>query len=327
MVDINERILVKQLLELRLKIEQVINRSQNGEHLAYLLHEVNLSLEKVQNGTYGLCETCHEPIEYDRLKSDPFVRNCLDHLSSEERSALERDLDLAWEIQQELLPRKDNILKGWEFTYHYEPAGLVSGDYCDLMISQDGSGSFYFLVGDVSGKGIAASLLMTHLHATFHTLVGMGIPLTMIAERANRIFCEVSGITHFATLVCGLAINTGEIELFNAGHWSPLLVKKGKVKKIESTGLPLGLFHESRYSSKKIKLETRDHLILYTDGLIETRNETNEQYGVERLINLLESNSYLSPIDLKSKCLNDLDGFRAKVQNSDDLTLFILGRN
>ena len=113
-------------------------------------------------------------IEADRLLCNPLLRFCLDHLSQDEQRALERDLTLAAGIQRTLLPRADWAIDGWQARYHYQPANLVSGDYCDLIESD---GSFLFLLGDVAGKGVAASMLMSNLHGTFRTLAGQHLPL------------------------------------------------------------------------------------------------------------------------------------------------------
>ncbi len=130
------------------------------DSLRHLLSSVDEALSRLQHGTFGICEECHETIEADRLLCDPLLRFCIDHLSQAEQRALEADLTLAAKIQRALLPRTDWGVDGWQARYHYQPAGLVSGDYCDL-IEEDGG--FLFLLGDVSGKGVAASMLMSHL--------------------------------------------------------------------------------------------------------------------------------------------------------------------
>ena len=120
------------------------------------LSEVNSALQRMEDGTYGICPTCNDTVEKDRLLSDPLVRFCLDHLSSGEQRALERDMELAAKIQRGLLPEENVRFNDWRIHYKYKPAGLVSGDYCDLMIGADGN--LYFMVGDVAGKGVAASM-------------------------------------------------------------------------------------------------------------------------------------------------------------------------
>ena len=144
--------LQSQLLDRRKKIERALAEVGEREHLAALLREVDVALEKISKGSYGMCETCHESIDTERLLADPLCRNCLEHLTVSERKALESDLDLAYQIQTALLPRRNLDVKGWTIAHHYDPAGPVSGDYFDLIPAPHDPGSVYFLVGDVSAS-------------------------------------------------------------------------------------------------------------------------------------------------------------------------------
>ena len=273
-------------------------------------------------GSFGLCQECHEPVEQDRLLADPLVRYCLDHLTAHERAALQRDLDLASEVQRNLLPQPGLRAGGWETSYHYAPVGPVSGDYCDLIPSD---GQLFFVLGDVSGKGVAASMLMTQLHALFRSLTGMALPLGQIVTRANRVFCESSLAGQYATLVCGQAKPTGEVEIHNAGHWPAIVVGHGGVLRIESTGLPLGMFCESQFSATRVQLEVGDTLFLYTDGLSEARNESDE-YGVDRVMTLVRQQAARPPAELITACLADLLAFAGAGPRLDDLTLLAIRR-
>ncbi len=190
---------------LRTELEQRRERLHAALHspaadasLSQLLTAVDTALSRIDQGTFGLCEECHDKIEAERLLADPLVRFCLDHLTSAEQRALESDLSLAARIQRALLPKPGLAPAGWDVRYHYQPAGMVSGDYCDLF---ETDGGLLFMLGDVSGKGIAASMLMSHLHATFRSLAEAGLPLDRMVENANRIFCESTLAGQFATLV------------------------------------------------------------------------------------------------------------------------------
>src|SRR5579862_2464193 len=166
-----------------------IVEAPGGTRLVELLEEVDSAVKRMDEGTYGICDACHETVEKERLLADPLVRLCLDHLTSDEQRALERDLELASSVQRGLLPQTDLQHGDWRVHYQYKPAGMVSGDYCDLIRSANGEGGLVFLVGDVSGKGVAASLLMTHLHAMFRSLTEVGLPLDRLLEMANSVFC------------------------------------------------------------------------------------------------------------------------------------------
>ena len=320
---VRDAVLRNQLLSRRQKLRAAVPRAQT-QKLARLLEEVDSALERMDAGTYGICETCHEPIENDRLMADPLSRNCLDHLSPGERRALERDLDLAFQVQRGLLPGTDRAIPGWNVAYCYEPAGPVSGDYCDLIALGEGMG--IFMLGDVSGKGVAASMLMARLHAIFRSLATMTRSVADLVSKANRIFCQGNPSSSFATLVCGHVDNDGNVELCNAGHCQPLHLTNGSATRIEATSFPLGLFADGEYPTQRVKLAKGESLVLYTDGLSESFDDSRRQYGVDRLATLLGQQIGLTPNELLALTLEDVKDFRGQTPQSDDLTIMILRR-
>lgn len=325
METLNPDALRAQLLDRRGKLRTAVDASGETSSLMNLLKEVDLALEKLAKGTFGLCETCRDAIEADRLVVDPLIRNCLDHLTAAEQRVLEHDLDLASEVQRNLLPKRYLSAAGWETAFHYEPVGSVSGDYCDLIVPE-GESSLYFFLGDVTGKGVAASILMAHLHAIFRSLLKSSQPLTELVERANRLFCEGTLTTHFATLACGRANNAGEIEVCNAGHCFPLVVRNGNVERIPSTGLPLGMFCNGEFVSQKLTIARGDSVVLYSDGLTEVKDASDTLYGEQRLITLVSNKRRLAPQELIRACLEDLDRFRSGVPKPDDITILVVRR-
>jgi sigma-B regulation protein RsbU (phosphoserine phosphatase) len=275
-------------------------------------------------GIYGLCEVCHEPVETERLIADPLTRFCLGDLTPGEQRALEEDLELASQIQAGLLPPPTQKIDGWDVCYHYQPAGAVSGDYCDLIKGEDES--LHFVLGDVSGKGVAASMLMAHLNAMFRTLISINLPLEQMVERASRVFCESTLPTQFATLVCGRASTNGEVEICNAGHLPPLLVQDGKVTSIAATGLPVGMFCSESFTANRVQMNKGDTLFLYTDGLSESLDGDGNEYGPDRLSQLLNDNHHLSPESIVSLCRQELRNFSNGSAPRDDLTLMAITR-
>jgi sigma-B regulation protein RsbU (phosphoserine phosphatase) len=314
------------LLDRRERLVAGINGTPAAAGLVQLLHEVDSALESLDRGTYGLCEECHEPIERERLVADPLTRFCLDHLTQEQRRGLEQDLNLASQIQNHLLPEKNLKTSAWEICCYYLPRGPVSGDYCDVLKTSNGNGDLFFLLGDISGKGVAASLLMTHLHAIFRTLIQLELPVGELVERANRVFCDSTRSEHFATLVCGRAGKGGELEISNAGHCPPLLVHGGDITSIKATDLPLGLFTTQRYSSQNFTLGPADRLFLYTDGLSEAANADGAQYGAGRLSRLLTDRHTLPVPTLVENCLSDVNTFQDGTALRDDLTIMVVER-
>jgi phosphoserine phosphatase RsbU/P len=318
-------ILHQQLLDRRLRLEQAVSAAGESLQVRGLIHEVDAALARMESGTFGLCEVCHEPIEADRLISDPLTRFCLDHLTLTQQRALEEDLALAAKIQKGLLPNPHLRVSGWEVAYRYEPAGIVSGDYCDLVT--DEKGGFYFMLGDVTGKGVAASMLMVHLQATFRTLIPLGLPLRELVERASRVFCESTLPTHYATLVCGRAAESGEVEVCNAGHPPPLLLRPSEALSIEPTGLILGAFCDEKFATSRIHVDPGQAILLYTDGLSEARNELGEMYGTDRVRELARGRRASQPHDLIALCLEDLAAFRKRIPAGDDLTIMAVCRS
>jgi phosphoserine phosphatase RsbU/P len=291
--------------------------------LSQLLTEVDAALERIDRGAFGLCETCHEAIEPDRLLADPLLRFCLDHLTQDEQRALENDLSLAARIQRGLLPKPELELGTWEVRFHYQPAGMVSGDYCDLF---ETNGGLHFMLGDVSGKGVAASMLMSHLHATFRSLAEASLSLDRMVEHANRIFCESTLAGQYATLIAGRAAPNGDVEMVNAGHLPLLHLHDGGSAPKESTGVPLGMFCNTSFRLHQMSLNVGESLFLYTDGLTEARNQIGEEYGLARVQGLADRHGTTDPKSLIARCLEDLSGFRKGVKQTDDLTLLAVRR-
>jgi sigma-B regulation protein RsbU (phosphoserine phosphatase) len=310
-----------QLIQRRQKLETAVARTQTA-NLLQLLEQVDKALERVDAGTYGVCEVCLGTVEAQRLLADPLASICLDCLRPEEARALEADLQLAARIQAGLLPPRDFTAGSWNMAYHYEAAGMVSGDYCDLVSHGKG---LYFMVGDVSGKGVAASMLMANLHAMFRVLVPSGLPLQQLVERANRIFCESTLPTQYATLICGKAGQGGDVEICNGGHMAPLHVNGVHgVTAIESSTVPVGLFHDQQFGATQMQFSPGDSLVIYTDGFTEASGPDGTEYGVHRLQQLLAGRRSRGSRALVQQCVGDLAAFSNKAQKHDDQTLMVL---
>jgi phosphoserine phosphatase RsbU/P len=311
------------LIDWRKRLETAIDESEASSHLVSLLSELDLALHRMATGSAGMCEECNEMIE-DEAVRDPIARFCLECLNKKEQRALQHDLDNVSLVQYTLLPKRDVSVDGWRAYYHYEAAGPVSGDYCDLVSSENGD--LFFLLGDVSGKGIAASMLMAHLHAIFRSLITLDLPVDQLVERANHVFTDATLPAYYATLVCGRARRSGAIEICNAGHCPPLVIRKGEVTSIEATGMPVGIFCRERYSAFELQLEPGDSLLLYTDGLTESFDPLEAEYGIERLSKMVGASHSCGPQELTAACLEDARIFRAGQPKGDDLTVMVIQR-
>jgi sigma-B regulation protein RsbU (phosphoserine phosphatase) len=327
MAKMSDDSLREQLGKRRDNLQHAIARVGREDQLVELLREVDVALEKVNSGTYGLCETCHDPIEEERLAVNPLIRNCLDHLTAAEQRMLEYDLDLAYQVQAALLPKQGSISRSWTAAHHYEPAGSVSGDYLDILVSDASRDAFLFLVGDVTGKGVAASILMSNLHAIFRTLSRTPAPLGRLLEQANRLFCEGTTSRYFATLACGQVAPDSSIEFATAGHPPPLLLTASGTQRIDAAGVPLGMFCSSTYRSVHRTTEPGDTLVLYSDGLTEARDAADHEYGLDRLAALVSGLRGESPGRIVEAVVRDLKTFRGASSKLDDLTLLVLQRS
>jgi phosphoserine phosphatase RsbU/P len=312
-----------QLLERRERLQAAAN-SVSAAYLNELIAEIDSALGRIDNGSFGRCEVCHDPIETDRLESNPLVRFCLDHLSQAELQAHQQDLDLATQIQSKLLPPGDIALESWEAQYRYRPVGAVGGDYCELWAPGDGR-PIFFAVGDVAGKGVAASLLMTHLSAIFRSLLEMDLSLGEMVTRANRLFCEATAPAHYATAACGRVTANG-VELCNAGHCKPMLLRRDATERLDSTGLPLGLFCGGQYTVQHLSLRAGDSLVLYSDGITEALDPAGDEYGEERLIHSLRDRMGQGANAMADGVLRDVANFRQTCPPADDMTLLVVRR-
>ena len=317
-----------QLSNRRARLESTIAEVDHPHDFVRLLGEVDAALSRLDGGTYGGCAICEGQVDEPDLLANPMARYCLCKMTPERQSALERDLDLAWHVQAALLPQPGLSIAGWQTHYRYLPHGAVSGDYCDLI---PGANQLYFMLGDVSGKGVAASLLMAHLNASLRALASTALSPLEVIERADRLFADSSLASHYATLVCGRASASGEVEIVNAGHCAPMVVRSdNSVETLPESGLPLGLGigtpADATYRAEKIHLNSGDALVLYTDGLTEAANRDEEDYGADRLRQVLRSHKGCAAKELVAGCLADLSGFLKGAERADDLTILVLQR-
>lgn len=297
-----------------------------GTDLFRLLGEVDSALERLDGGTWGYCERCHDTVEGDRLLSDPLVRVCLGCLTDPERRALERDLELAASIQAALLPARRLRYDGWEVAYRYLPLGPVSGDHCDVLFPHEADAPAHFVLGDVSGKGVAAALLMSHLQAALRALAGMRLPLDSMVGRANHLLCESTAASSYATLVIGRLGPAGSIELCNAGHCPPVLARRDGTAAVPATGLPLGLLSEARFEVRRFELAPGETLFLYTDGLSETTNGAGDELGASSVTEMIGALGQRDLDALLDGCLERAAKLRGDAPRTDDLTMMAVRR-
>jgi len=307
----------------RERLRRTIERDGAEGELRLLLAEVDAALARVDQGTYGACLVCGEEVLENDLRLNPLLEYCLCSLSSAQQRALEQDLNLARRLQSGLLPEPLDA-GGWTARYRYEPAGVVSGDYCDLYVHPSQPGNVFFALADVAGKGVAACLLMGHLQAACRSLFGTGMPLSDLVDSVNRLFLSSDIQSHYATLVCGRAEPNGHVEIVNAGHCPPLVVRESGIEAIGATGVPVGVLSDQVYERREITLDAGDLLVLYTDGLTEARGVHGEEYGHERVARAVARRA--GALDTVHALRADVATFLAGAAPADDLTVLALHR-
>lgn len=290
-----------------------------------LMRKVDAAIGAIEVGTWGHCAVCHDLISDANLAEDPLMTVCLSCLSEADRRALERDLQSAGKVQRTLLPPAHLTRDGWEVAHHWEPRGLVSGDHVDLIPPYAPGAPAHLMLGDVSGKGVAASLLQAHLHALFRALVPGGQTLPDLLQRANELFAEATSSVSYATLAALRLGCDGRFSLANAGHPRPLLADGRGVRPIEGGGLPLGLFCDSAYTERELRLLPGQTLLLYTDGWTESAKGDLE-FGIGRAAAVLRRSARLPLPELLAACRAELTAFLGDAPRIDDLTLVAVRR-
>jgi sigma-B regulation protein RsbU (phosphoserine phosphatase) len=293
--------------------------------LVELLRQVDSALERLDGGAWGRCLACAGSVEQDRLAADPLLTICLECLSPSQRQALERDLETAARVQAALLPPRQLRHDGWEVELLWEPLGLLSGDHYDLLRPRSEEEPLHLVVGDVAGKGVAASLLQSHLHALLRALGTPDLSLAALLARANRLLCEVTLPAAYATLLAARLYPGGRVELASAGHPRPLLADRRGVRPVEGAGLPLGMFCEAAYSTRDLQLAAGDTLLLYTDCWTEASTDEGE-FGIGRAAAALRRVKDRPLAELLAACRGAMDEFLSGAPREDDLTLLALRR-
>jgi sigma-B regulation protein RsbU (phosphoserine phosphatase) len=241
-----------------------------------------------------------------------------------QKKRLESELIVASNVQKALLPERPPDFKGLKISFINIPSRIVGGDFYDIF--KLGENKLGISIGDVSGKGAPASLLMAILYAGFRSHLKAIYPVVEVVARLNNLITEITTEGYFATFFFGIYNrDVGELTFTNAGHNAPLLIREdGSLRRLTTGGIVLGFLMDQEYRQETIKLVKGDFLILFTDGVTEIMNGKGEEFGEERLINLIRKHRDMNVHDLKQIILQKLKNFNAKKDFSDDVTLAII---
>lgn len=243
-----------------------------------------------------------------------------------EQEKIEKELALASQIQKDFLPKENPSCDNFEIAGSNISCYQVGGDYYDFIdIDPCRLG---IVIADVSGKGVSASLLMASLRAALHSELHPLYKLEEMARKLNDFVHRSSAPNSFITFFfCELNRKNGEMRFINAGHNPPLILKKnGKIERLESSGLCLGMFPSSSYEVNAITVEPGDMALLFTDGITESRNKKNDEFSEERLISLIKKKPKLSAQKLLDKIHDEVRQFTSGTDQMDDMTLVVIKR-
>ncbi len=228
-------------------------------------------------------------------------------------------------VQEALLPKQNPVLRGWDLWLYTRPANEVGGDLVDY--AQLPKGRLAVCLGDVAGKGLGAALCMAKVQATLRALADTTPSLSMLGARLNAILCRDSLPLRFVSLVVvALSARTGKVQVLNAGHLPPLLVKNGQCQELPRGEAALGLTPKTRYRVQRHQLDKGDLLLVYSDGLIECRNHQLEPFGERRLHQALVRVSSRSAREIGEYLMAEVERFVGEARFDDDFSLALLKR-
>lgn len=241
-----------------------------------------------------------------------------------EKKRLEGQLEVARQVQLELLPAKDPQLDGYDISAYNFPTEEVSGDYYDwVQIYDDQIG---LVVADVSGKGVPAALLMAFLRASLRAATHIGYSPHISMVKVNYLLWESIERNQFVTAFYGiLDVTTRTLAYTNAGHNPPLLLdRNGKSQFLDRGSFPLGMFKDTRYHEYYLTTEPGDILVLYTDGVTEAQNLHGEEFGRERLAQAVKAHRKLAARELIAAVHKEVIEWTDGGGATDDVTFFVI---
>ena len=251
------------------------------------------------------------------------------HKAALERAAVQRDLDLARELQGGLLPKvfpTREEAPGIELFARLEPAKEVSGDLYDFFPVEDGK--MCFVVGDVSGKGIAAGIFMAVTRTLIRATAVPGRSPLEIMNRVNTQLAKENQASLFVTMILGIVDTaTGRMVYGQGGHNPPILVPvQGKPTYEPAGGMPLGVFEDAKFGERELQLKPGETLLVYTDGVTEAMNQAKDLFGEDRLEKAVTGVASLSPEKIAERVIEQVEGFVLEAERSDDITLLAIQR-
>ena len=251
-------------------------------------------------------------------------RRRLAELAERQRDELANEIELAAEVQQGILPRSIPQVPGFDFAARMYPAKIVAGDYYGFI--EFPAGEIAVVVADVSGKGVAAGLLMPSIEVALRMDAARFSSTSDLLQPFNNVVCQITGGHRFISLFYGkLSPQSHSLEYTNAGHNPPLVIRAGTdPSPLDKGGPVLGVLPNAHYENEKITLRQGDVLVLYTDGAVEAENPAGEQYSAERLSETVRLHLQQNASELIETIYGSVTQFRETKVLADDLTLVVV---
>jgi sigma-B regulation protein RsbU (phosphoserine phosphatase) len=255
-----------------------------------------------------------------------------------DRGRMERELQMARDVQSSLVPRVTAYLQGWEFAAQWQPAEAVSGDFYDFIPiefvkvgkpTQTPKGELGLVIADASGHGMPAALFMTLTRSVVRASVTQARPITECIAQANRLICADATDGMFVTLLYAqLAPNNGQVVYVNAGHPAPLWYRAGtgELAELPSNDIPLGLEETRQFELHTIELEKGDFVIFCTDGVTEATNLAGDEFGKYHLRRVILEHTQHPPEPLLLAIQQAVREFAGAARQEDDMTLLVVKR-
>jgi sigma-B regulation protein RsbU (phosphoserine phosphatase) len=247
-----------------------------------------------------------------------------------DRVVMKRDLEIARDIQSWLLPATPPQVPGLAIAFATRPANTVAGDYYDVFarpVKATGETHILLAVADVAGKSIPAALLMATFQASLKTLSATPCSLAELVASMNQYACTNSqgGLRFTTAFLTEFDPASRTLNYINAGHNAPVLRRSsGAVERMTNGGLPLGIQADARYEAGSAVLQTGDWLVIFTDGLVEAVNHRDEEYGEERMLNVLQAGATTTPEEMLRRMMSDVDAFVGPTPQHDDITCLVV---
>jgi sigma-B regulation protein RsbU (phosphoserine phosphatase) len=240
------------------------------------------------------------------------------------RERIDREIEIAREVQERLFPQQLPTLPGHTIHGACRPAQGVGGDYYDVLMLDDGS--LGLAIGDVSGKGISAALLMASLRASLRGMTMDGpADLAVLMSRVNRLVYESSATNRYATFFFGVYEPTlRRLRYVNAGHNPPYVVRASEIHALEGGGPVIGLLPDAIYEECRLLLEPGDLLLAYTDGISEALNLQDQEWGEERMVAAARARLPENASTILRHIVTEADRFAATAPQHDDMTLLLM---